>query len=254
MSRLSPAARHMARVAAKQAATEAKAQMGTMADATVYEQYLAKLQQDHLRLKQIQSAQGKGELKKVLLPEYVDYIRGVLESDAGVPDDVITTLMVWAMDAGEFESTALPIAEYVIKHNLKLPDRFERTAPTLIAEEIAEAALNGQQSGDGLALNDLLRTASMTDASDMPDQVRAKLYLAIGRANATIADRTEDAEASALWLDLARKYLAQAIDLHDRCGGKKDLEKVGRLLKKHAELKAQAEAKAETDATEKPAN
>jgi len=37
------------------------------------------------------------------------------------------------------------------------------------------------------------------------------------------------------YLVQAKAHLARAIDLHGSCGGKKDLERVDRLLKKHAE-------------------
>jgi hypothetical protein len=33
---------------------------------------------------------------------------------------------------------------------------------------------------------------------------------------------------------MAKQDLARAIELHTNCGGKKDLERVERLLKKHA--------------------
>jgi hypothetical protein len=57
--------------------------------------------------------------------------------------------------------------------------------------------------------------------------------LALGRACAAdvIAD---DPVLQRLELLNARSHLARAIDLHGACGGKKDLERVDRLLKKHA--------------------
>lgn len=209
----------------------------SMAGATAYEQQLLQLNQDRLRLKQVQSEQGKAELKRLLIPAYAPYIEGVLSAGNGAQDDVLTTLMVWCIDAGEF-ADALSIGAYVLKHNLKMPDRFARTTGCLLAEEVANDALKKQKAGGTFDLELLLRTASLTDEWDMPDQARAKLYLAIGRTNLQLAeeDGVEAPEASA-WLDIARKYLARAIDLHSNCGGKKDLERVDRLLKKHAESK-----------------
>ncbi|RHW21685.1 phage terminase small subunit [Pseudomonas jilinensis] len=229
---LSPAARHMARVAAKQAAVIALEEQGSMANATVYEQFLAKLQQDHLRLKQIQSDQGKAELKRQLLPEYEDYIKGVLESGAGVQDDVIATLMVWAIDAERYSDLAIPMATYVLAAGLKLPDRFARTPATLIAEEIASAALERLKTGNSFDVETLISTRVITLEHDMPDQVRAKLELALGKA---ILKASDEVEFNVEALKLAREYLARAIELHSHCGGKKDLGKVDRLLKKHAD-------------------
>lgn len=65
----------------------------------------------------------------------------------------------------------------------------------------------------------------------MPDQARAKLHLAIGKALAAIPDDT--AAGNLVALTEAKQHLATAIDLHSNCGGKKDLERVERLLKKH---------------------
>ncbi len=209
----------------------------SMAGATAYEQQLLQLNQDRLRLKQVQSEQGKAELKRLLIPAYQPYIEGVLAAGKGAQDDVLTTLMVWCIDAGEF-ADALSIGAYVIEHNLKMPDRFARTTGCLLAEEIANDALKTQKAGGTFDLSLLLRAASLTDERDMPDQARAKLYLAIGRTNLQLAEEDGvEADAARAWLDIARKYLARAIDLHSNCGGKKDLERVERLLKKHAESK-----------------
>ena len=92
----------------------------TMEGASVYELHLAKLQQDYLRLKQVQSTEGKAELKRQLLPEYSPYVEGVLAEGKGAQDQVMTTLMVWRMDATDFAG-ALDIADYVITHSLLMP-------------------------------------------------------------------------------------------------------------------------------------
>lgn len=232
--KLTPAARHMARVASKQAATVAAAAQGQMANATVYEQYLAQLHQDRMRLKNIQSTQGKVALKKQLLSAYDDYINGVLESCAGVQDEVFSTIMLWAIDAEEYQQ-ALAMADYVLKHELKLPDRFERPPATMVAEEIATSALNALKADKPFSLEILQDAEEITRKHDMHDQARAKIHLAIGKALVLSVDEesvTEDAIAS---LHQAKMDITRAIELHDNCGGKKDLEKVNRLLKKHAD-------------------
>lgn len=228
-----PCRRHLQRVTAAVAAAAVEGPAMTMEGASIYELHLAKLQQDYLRLKQVQSIEGKAELKRQLLPEYVPYVEGVLAEGKGAQDQVLTTLMVWRMDATDFAG-ALDIADYVITHSLLMPDRFERTTGTIVAEEIAEAALKAQKAGGAFNLGLLLRTAQITAKEDMPDQARAKLHLAIGKAlSAEIAD---DAPASTALepLELAKTHLVRAIELHTNCGGKKDLERVERLLKKYA--------------------
>ena len=51
--------------------------------------------------------------------------------------------MLWHLDTGDLAG-AFPMADYVIRHGLSTPDRYERTAAPLIAEEVAElrAAIN----------------------------------------------------------------------------------------------------------------
>jgi hypothetical protein len=230
------AKRHFQRASAAAAAGVAAATAGpvmTMEGANAYELQLAKLQQDYLRLKQVQSEEGKAELKRQLLPEHAPYIEGVLSADKGAQDQVVTTVMVWRIDAGDYPG-ALDIAAYVIRHGLIMPDRFVRTTGCIVAEEIADAALKAQKAGGAFELDLLNRTAAITAEEDMPDQVRAKLNLAIGKAySAQVGDDTPTEQAQPT-LELAKQHLARAIELNSNCGGKKDLERVDRLVKKHA--------------------
>jgi hypothetical protein len=229
---LSLAQRHRLRVLAELEAA-ATSPLTSMAGATAYELQLAQLIQDRLRLKNIQGNEAKAKLKVQLLPTYEPYVQGVSAGGNGAQDEVMTTLMVWAIDAGAFPD-ALKIASYVLKHNLIMPDRFARTTGCLIAEEVAEAALKAQKAGGEFDLQTLLETEQLTREQDMPDEARAKLHLAIGRALATqVPDETVSSEQLET-LKAARDNLTRAIELHTSCGGKKDLERVDRLLKKHA--------------------
>ncbi|WP_439856413.1 phage terminase small subunit [Pseudomonas yamanorum] len=231
-----PCRHHFQRVTAAIAAAAVAGPAMTMEGASIYELHLAKLQQDYLRLKQVQSIEGKAELKRQLLPEYVPYVAGVLAEGKGAQDQVLTTLMVWRMDAGDF-SGALDIAQYVINHSLLMADRFERTTGTIVAEEISEMALKTQKAGGSFDLDLLLRTEQIAGQEDMPDQAKAKLHLALGKACAEKVsdDETQETKVIAIgYLESAKNYLARAIELHTNCGGKKDLERVERLLKKYA--------------------
>lgn len=219
--------------AAQEAAAAAPAAL--MEGATNYEVMLAKLQQDQFRLKQVQSTEGKAKLKAELLPEYVPYIEGVLSAGHGAQDDVLVTVMVWRFDASDFDG-GLQIAEYVLRHQLVMPDRFNRTTGCLVAEEVATAALNAQQAGKPFPLVTLNRTAELTADQDMPDKARAKLHLAIGRSHVDAAESHETAgelQHIGAHIELACTHLKRAIELHNSCGGKKDLERAERLLKKH---------------------
>ncbi|MBD8236978.1 terminase endonuclease subunit [Pseudomonas fluorescens] len=227
---LSIAQAHQRRArAAMEAAKTAPRQ--SMAGATAYEHQLNQLLQDRLRLKAIQSNEGKAALKLQLLPEYIPYVEGVLGAGNGAQDDVMTTVMVWRVDVEDY-SGALDIADYVLKHKLIMPDRFERTTGCLVAEEIATAALKAQKANGSFDLDILHRTVELTDAEDMPDQARAKLYLATGRA--TLDGITAEEPGQPGQIQAGIDLLKRAIELHDGCGGKKDLDGAERLLKKHA--------------------
>lgn len=218
--------------AAKEAAATAPA--ASMAGANSYELQLAQLLQDRLRIKNVHSNEGKAELKRQLLPAYEPYIQGVLAAGQGAQDEVLTTVMVWRLDADDYAG-ALEIAAYVIQHNLGMPDRFARTSPCLVAEEIAEAALKALKAGGEFPLDVLERAHQLTAEQDMPDEARAKLHLAIGKAFGLLVDEKQPQEQDPIHLQAAQVHLARAIELHDKCGAKKDLDRVQRLLKKHAE-------------------
>ncbi len=220
----------------KRAAVEAAANAGpsmTMEGATAYELQMAQLHQHRQLLKNIQSQEGKADAKRQLLGDYAPYVAGVLEAGRGAQDEVLTTVMVWRIDVGDYAG-ALDIAGYVLKHGLTMPDRFERSTGCLIAEEVANAALKALKGGGDFDLALLVRTQSLTDDQDMPDEARAKLHLAMAKAELKQVNPEQLDAAAAEKLKSVEAMLGRAIELHDKCGAKKDLEQVQRLLKKHA--------------------
>lgn len=231
--RLSHAQRHFIRVSASLAAAAAPDEHGGMAHSSTYELMLSKLTQDRIRLKALQSVERKIEVKREVLPEYADYVAGVLAGGAGAQDDVLTRVMVWRIDVGDVAG-ALAIAEYVLRHGLMLPDNFNRTMGCLIAEEIAEQAMRQMDGDDPVRLELLARVQELTTTEDMPDEVQAKLKKAIGRT--MLLEVSPDAPASTdkTWLEQALANFQRAIELHDKCGVKKDIEGIERALKKIA--------------------
>ncbi len=223
-----PCRRHFQRVTAAQAAAATAPEL-TMEGATQYELHLAQLHQDRQRLSAIQSREGKGKLKVELLPAYEPYVAGVIEAGHGAQDEVLTTVMIWRFDAGDWAG-GLDVATYVLQHGLKMPDRFERSTGCIVAEEIAEAALKAQKTSEPFSIEILTRTAELTAEEDMPDEARAKLMLALGKA--TVADLDEAKPGQPGQVQAGVDLLRRAIELHENCGGKKDLERAERLLKK----------------------
>lgn len=215
--------------AAQEAALSAPAAL--MDGLSNYELMLAKLQQDQLRLQQVQSTQHKALVKAELLGEYKPYIDGVLSAGRGAQDDVVTTVMLWRFDAGDWAG-GLDVAGYVLQHGLKMPNRFNRTTGCLVAEEVAEAALKSQKAGESFPIDVMKRTAELTKEQDMPDEVRAKLKLALGRATLEGLDAKNPGQPGELQAGI--DLLKDAIQLHEHCGGKKELDRALALLKKLA--------------------
>lgn len=226
MKKLSLAQRHQFRVRAEMEAAATPA-ADSMAGATTYELQLMQLKQDQHRLKQMQSIDARNQLKPSLLPAYDAYIDGVLAAGKGAADEVLTTVMLWHFDIGSY-SRGLAIAAYALLHNMSMPDRFSRTTATLVAEEIANAALDAYKQELPFDYATLDAANKLTADKDMPDEVRAKLHFALGMS----VDPGENSPLEEL--EQSAVQLREAIRLDGRVGAKKDLERVERWIKKHA--------------------
>jgi hypothetical protein len=219
---LSPAQAHLLRVEA--ARSTAIAEPGTEVDATTSRAHRlirTKLDTDRRRLHQVQSVERKIAIKREILDDYAPYVAGVLASNQGVQDEVLGYVLTWRIDVGDYPG-ALDVARYVLGHNLSLPDRFQRTPATLIAEEPAVQALKAYDAGRPFDVSVLEAILLLTESRDMPDQVRAKLHFAIGRHLGG-----SDPQA-------ALEHLRRAVQLHDKVGAKKDIEQLERRLRQSA--------------------
>jgi hypothetical protein len=209
----SPARRHFQRVTAALAAASA-APGESLAGASAYELMLAKLAIDRRRLKEIKSIERKIEVKRAeLLPEYVNYVDGALSGGRGAQDDVLTTVMIWRVDTGDFAG-ALDIARYALKHRMTLPDQYDRTLPIAIAEEFADGAIAAMRKGQSFDVAQLVEVADLTESADIHDQVRAKLHKAIGYA-------LQEADPPA-----ALTHLRRALELNSGVGVKQDIARL----------------------------
>jgi hypothetical protein len=139
---------------------------------------LIKLAADRRTLKKsIQRAQGRK--KRELLPFYLPWVTGVLENGTGTQDAILMTVMLWRLDAGDIPG-ALDIARYALRYNLSMPENHHRTAPYMLAEEVALAALRARDAGQPVDAAILLDTINLTGTADMPDEVRARLHKVTG--------------------------------------------------------------------------
>lgn len=223
----SPAKAHFMRVTAAQASASAAADDQPLENASAYELMLLKLAEDRRRLKEVQSMEAKAELKRKLLPDYAPWVEGAIAAGKGAQDDVLMTVMLWRIDAGDYNG-ALDIAEYALPYKLVMPDRYQRTTATTLVEEVADAAKRARDGKQPFDLDTLQRTAELTASEDMHDQVRAKLHKEIG----LLLVGTDNAAAL--------QHLQRATQLHDKVGVKKDIEKLEREQKNLGEANGTA--------------
>lgn len=238
MARLTPMQRHQLRTQAAQAST-------TQA-ATGQQRAMQWLHTQRALLAALQSRQAREAHKAQVLPEIEPYLQGVLEADTGATDPVVQYAAVWALDAGDW-GLAMELGDYAIRHGIPMPDEFQRNAPTLLLDLMADAALNGRI--DAADVHVLVTDAlTITEGQNMPDQTRAKAHKAIAYG---LAGKTTLAGQAGSWkglaantLRLALKHLTTAEQLDPNSGVKKDIAAVQKLLDAADKPAAPAPAKA----------
>ena len=132
------------------------------------------------------------------------------------------------------------MAEFALWHNMIMPDRFERKTATLVTEEIANAFLKQLKTNAEVEIGVLqqleqlvLQTKFDEKLPDMPDQVKSKLLVALGKATIKqIQSKDEPSQSDIAFAQEAHAHLERAIELDDKCGGKQDLKTMETLLKK----------------------
>lgn len=221
---LTPAQRHFQKVMAER---RGQADEESDIQRTAHEQILHRLRMDLSRLSGVQSEETKAEMKKSMLPEYEGWIEGTLDGDSGRQDEVITRLMVWAIDCRDYV-LVMKLGRYVVRHGLTLPDNFNRTAATFLTEEISKPVLTlaaADADADLSASTAVLdEVAEIVADSDMPDVVRAKLCKARALARRGATDITTKAEALALF--------REALTRNPNAGVKKEIATLAREVKK----------------------
>ncbi|ROR23053.1 small terminase subunit [Comamonas sp. BIGb0124] len=228
---------------------QAASPFGKQVQGDAYQLMLAKLAFDQRRLKEIQGILLKASVKAEILPDYFDWITSAVQKGNGAEDKVVTTTMVWAVDAGAY-ALALEMATYVLQYKLRLPDRYERSTATTVIEEFADAYLNGRwtplkvgksETGqpalvpdpDCPAVQILQGVQAITAAEDAHDQPRAKLHKAIAYALLGKVQTAESPDLEVLpatVLNQALALLQSALSYDAQSGVKKDIERIERKL------------------------
>lgn len=204
----------------------------TSAEDRVAAQIVLRLTHDLRRLKEIKSIDLKVAAKREMVPEYVDWISALLVADQGVGTgliaDVAPTVMVWLIDIGEM-SGALDIGEFLLRHKVAMPSRYNRDVATVLVEEIATAALKAQGAGASFPIAMLNRLADLTGHLDIHDEVRAKLFKTIGVEQLAEAEDLPADNAMAA-LAAAVSTLNEAQRLHERVGVKDRIKRGLKLM------------------------
>lgn len=275
MRPLSPAQRHRARILQEQA--QAVSPYGTELAGDAYTLMRIKLSQDKARISQVQSHERRAELKANLLPEYFEWIATATGKGTGATDQVLTTIMVWAFDAGAYE-LGLQIAQYVIRHRMPMADDYKRSPAAIVIDEMSNAYLKGQWAPRATQTDDdgtqhlvaidpkeeepavaraqaaalLIEADTLTAEQDAPDQARAKLHKAIAYAALGKVQTAEDPDLTVIEpeaLQVALTRLQRALELDSNAGVKKDIERIERAIGKADK----ADAAAQPEATQQPA-
>lgn len=232
-----------AKLAALRAGTPLSSSTPKLAPAPVesgYRMLLEQLGEDLRELSNTQSIELKIAKKRTMIDRYRPWVDGVLlgaENGVAHEDEILSHMLLWYLDVHDW-IMALQVGAHVLSHGLSLPERFKRTPGTVIAEEVADAALKDITAVD---YGTLIATSELTEQQDMPDEVRAKLFKAIGRVLVAEADaydpeaETATAGGKPALLRAALEAYARALGLDDRAGVKKDMESLERELKKLAE-------------------
>lgn len=216
-------------------AADAPAPMPTTGPvASEYALLLAALGQDLQSLRQIQSVERKIAAKAGMIGRYRAWVEGAMRSDPPVQDDIVGTMLVWAIDVGDWP-LALQLGAHVLAANLGLPERYKRSPAVVLAEEVADSALRVATAVPRPVLE---QTLALTEDHDMPDQVRAKLHKALGLAFQAEADafdpeaESQRAGGKRALIAAALDHVGRALELDQGAGVKKIIERLTAELKK----------------------
>lgn len=173
---------------------------------------------NHLNiLSGMKSIQERISKKVEWLPEYSGYIDGCLAISPAPQNTTLVHLMIWACDANDFE-LAVRIAEYVVLNDMVMPEGYSRSTAEFVTEQCAEVFIDDNDLA--IANASLIeRIISLGEGEQIVDEVRAKIYRALGDA----LNQAQPIEAVSAYKN-ALRYNPKA-----RC--KKDLEQLEKRLR-----------------------
>lgn len=201
-----------------QCAAMAAAQDMDLTTLTPYQHLLKKLHADKATLKNILSHHDKQQAKADLLPQYAEWLQGVLSSGTIAENDQITPmLLIWQLDCGLLNET-MPLAQIAITSAAESPDQFQRSLPEIIVEQYAEQISAGAEIT--LENVNILIDWATSKAENgqhihnLPDQIRAKALKAAGEYFEEVEPPNKE---------LVLSLYSQAVEYNDRIGLKKKI-------------------------------
>jgi hypothetical protein len=201
--------------------------------ASEYALLLAALGQDLATLRTIQSVERKIVAKAGMIGRYRAWLAGALAASPPVQDDIVGTMLVWAIDIADWP-LALELGDHVLAARLALPERYKRGAAVLLAEEVAESALRvGGRSARG-PRGDAGPHRRPRHARSGPRQAHKAIGLAF-QAEAEAFDpeaESQRAGGKRALVDAALTHLTRALELDGSAGVKKAVERLTADLKK----------------------
>ena len=161
------------------------AEAGSQNEKEATESSLSLVFRDDIKtLKSIEGTPKKVQFKKDRIDHYLPFVNGVIDSDDGRDSVIVSYMLVWAMDVGNYAEVE-KIASYMLKHGLGFPDSLMRASvSTFIARELVAHAPTGSISDDEiLSLFGLLvyEPNDISSLRDMADAVRKELLVLIAR-------------------------------------------------------------------------
>lgn len=209
----SPARQHKQKILAAQASISMSSDDESVRG-SAYELMLEQMGQQKRELKSIKSMTAKNHAKAAMLPEWTGYVDGVLSADTGASDSIIGQLLIWSIDVADYDQ-AINVGRYMLKHDIALPEQFERDTVDAFAEELAEAWIRHDEPT--ITLEQLTQAYDLVVGFELFDEVRAKLLRALGEASYKADD------------EKAIEYLTEAVALNPRVGCKPLLTKLQKL-------------------------
>lgn len=172
---------------------------------------------NHLNtLSSIKSIQERIAKKAEWIGGYAGYIEGCLAESPAPQNTTLVTLMIWAVDVGDFD-LALRIAKYAVLNEMAMPEGYKRE----IAEFVTEGCCDVFIQNEELAVKNvdvIEKIIDLGDGENMVDEVRAKSYRALG--NAYKSARPSDALTA----------YTNALRFSQNAGCKKDLNQLEKQL------------------------